>query len=86
MKVLGIQDLYREEGYIYYMRKFSGIALIEIPGSTLNVPISFSIETSPFGTKTVVIDIDNNINYPVLPVKKALETYILKEDQEGRLP
>ncbi len=86
MKILELKNLYREEGYIYYMRKFSGTALIQIPGDTLQAPVSFCIETSPFGTKTIDIEVSNTINYPVLPIKKALETFILSEDNEGRLP
>lgn len=86
MKIAGLTNLFREEGYIYYMRKFSGIALIEIPGETVKVPVTFSIETSPFGSKTIELDMSSNINYPILPVRKALEAFILQEDAEGRLP
>ncbi len=86
MKILGLRDLYREEGYIYYMRKFSGIVLIEVPGNTLTASITFSIETSPFGTTTIDINLDSDLNYPIIPIKKALESYILDEDKEGRLP
>ncbi len=86
MKILELRNLYREEGYIYYMRKFSGVALIQIPGDTLQAPLQFSIETSPFGTKTIDIEVSKSVNYPVLPIKKALEAYILEEDKEGRLP
>ncbi len=86
MKIAGFQNLFREEGYIYYMRKFSGTALVEVPGDTLRASVTFSIETNPFGEKTIVIDVGNSINYPILPIKKALESYILVEDNEGRLP
>ena len=86
MRILELKNLYREEGYIYYMRKFSGVALIQIPGDTLQAPVSFSIETSPFGTKTIDIEVSSTLNYPLLPIKKALETFIITEDNEGRLP
>ena len=86
MRVLEVKNLNREDGYIYYMRKFSGIALIQIPGDTLQTPISFNIETSPFGTKKISVNVGEQLNYPVLPVKKALADFILEKDKEGKLP
>ena len=86
MRILELRDLNREEGYIYYRRNFTGTAVIEIPGSTLEAPVAFCIEMDPFGVKTIEIDIENTLNYPVLPVKKALKEYILLRDSEGILP
>ncbi len=86
MKILELKDLEREEGYIYYRRNFSALAILEIPGSTLEAPVEFCIETSPLGEKTIELNINNNINYPLLPVKKALKEYILLQDTEGKLP
>lgn len=86
MKILAFKDLQRTEGYIYYRRDFSGIALVQIPGKVLNVKVSFNIEMSPFGSKTIDVTIESAINYPVLPVKKALTDFILTEDNQGKLP
>lgn len=86
MRILELRDLNREEGYIYYRRNFTGTAVIEIPGSTLEASVAFCIEMDPFGVKTIEIDIENTLNYPVLPVKKALKEYILLRDSEGILP
>ena len=86
MRILELRNLNREEGYIYYRRNFTGTAVIEIPGSTLETPVSFCIEMNPFGAKTIEIDIENTLNYPVLPVKKALNDFILLQDAEGVLP
>ena len=86
MRILELRDLNREEGYIYYRRNCTGTAVIEIPGSTLEAPVAFCIEMDPFGVKTIEIDIENTLNYPVLPVKKALKEYILLRDSEGILP
>ena len=86
MRILELRDLNREEGYIYYRRNFTGTAVIEIPGSTLEAPVAFCIEMDPLGVKTIEIDIENTLNYPVLPVKKALKEYILLRYSEGILP
>lgn len=81
-----LRNLFREEGYIYYRRNFTGDVLVEIPGQTLEAAVGFCIETDPLGQKTVEIDIKNSINYPILPIKKALKEFILIEDSEGHLP
>lgn len=86
MRILELKNLYREEGYIYYRRNFTGNAVVEIPGQTIEAPVDFCIETNPFGQKSIEIEVSKTINYPVLPIKKALKEFILTEDSEGRLP
>lgn len=86
MKILGLKNLFREEGYIYYRRKFSGTADVEIPGQTIETDIDFWIETDPLGKKSVDIQFLKPVNYPILPIKKALKDYILIQDSEGKLP
>ena len=82
MKILALKNIEREEGYIYYLRKFTCEAVVQLPTDTLNTPIEFSI----LGTKTIEIDVSSSINYPLLPIKKALKEFILIEDSEGKLP
>ena len=86
MRILELKNLFREEGYIYYRRNFSGEAVIEVPGTTLYAPIDFCIETDPLGVRSIELSVASNVNYPLLPLKKALAAYILEEDKEGRLP
>ena len=86
MRVLEIRNVYREDGCIYYFRKFKGDAVVQLPVSTLETPITFTIEASPLGTKTIDVELSQTINYPVLPIKKALTDFILLEDKEGKLP
>jgi hypothetical protein len=86
MKVVELQNIMREEGHIFYLRKYTCDAVLELPTSECTVKISFSIETSPFGQKKIEVIFPQQINYPLLPVKKALVEFILKEEEEGRLP
>lgn len=86
MKVLEFRNLAREEGQIFYLRKYTCDAVMELPTSSLNAKINFSIETTPLGEKNIIIGFDEPLNYPVLPVKKALKDYILMQDKEGHLP
>ncbi|MBQ9630308.1 MAG: hypothetical protein IJR49_01830 [Treponema sp.] len=86
MKVLEIRNILREDGAIYYLRKFRGEAVLDLPMGNLKSPITFSIETSPFGEKTIDVTIAKPLDYPVVPVKNALRTFILAEDEQGKLP
>lgn len=86
MKVLGIDNLQRSDSQIFYIRRYSGIAKIELPRSVENAPINFSIEMDPLGNKTVSLDVSAQFDYPLIPLKKGLIEYILSEEKEGRLP
>lgn len=86
MKVVELQNLTREEGQIFYLRKYTCDVILELPTSTEKVPVFFSIETSPMGKKIIEISFLEAVNYPLIPVKKALYEFILTEELEGRLP
>lgn len=86
MRVLEFKNLQREEGEIFYLKKYACEAIIEFPTSSDYVPIQFSIETNPFGQKIIELSFLKQPNYPLLSVKKVLLDYILTEELEGRLP
>ena len=85
MRVVEIRDICREESSIYYLRKFKGEAVIELPGGDFKAPIEFSIETDPLGVKKIDVIISETVNYPVVPIKNALKTYITAADSKGKL-
>ncbi len=68
------------------MRKYSCDAVFELPTSVLESKVNFSIEMSPLGERMVNITFPEPLNYPILPVKKALKDFILQQDKEGHLP
>lgn len=86
MKVVDIKNLQREEGHIFYLRKYEGDAVLELPTSVETTKIKFSIEMSPLGEKKVELSLMSTVNYPLLPVKKALVDYIIFIDKKGNLP
>lgn len=86
MKVLEFKNLTREEGQIFYIRNYACDAVLELPTTSIEAKISFAIEMNPFGARTVNIAFSEPLNYPVLPVMKALKEYIIKEDLDGHLP
>ena len=86
MKVLELNQIATDDTYIYYRRNYKAVAKLQMLSSSLDINISFTIEVSPLGDKVLYIDIDDDIDYPVLPVKAALKTYILELDNKGELP
>ena len=86
MKVLELRNISREEGLIYYRRKFKCDVLMEMGKTTTETPLEFCIESNPLGVKTIELHLSKTLNYPVIPVKKALTEFILTEDNQGKLP
>ncbi len=87
MQVLKLDNIKRSEGVIYYRRQYTAEAEMELPNCMERVPVSFTIETSPLGDKQFELEFDPyKINYPYIPIKKALTEYILNIDQMGALP
>ena len=88
MKVLDLQSIQRDEFGLYYRRIFTAEVVLELLSKTVKAPITFIIETSPLGTKTIDVDIDANnlLNYPLLPVRSAIKKYIQELDSQGSLP
>ena len=86
MDVLEIKNLYREETGLYYRRNFTGLAVIELPIKTIEVPLDFIIEVGPLGNRDFDIELKEKIDYPLLPVMKKLKEYIELLDKAGKLP
>lgn len=88
MQVLGLSNISSDDTYIYYRRTYSATANLELLSKPVDARISFTIEIGPLGDKNVYVDIDPScdIDYPLIPVKSALKAYILKMDNEGKLP
>ncbi len=87
MKVVEINSVAKEEGYIYYLNRYTGTAVLDILSSKVNLPVSFSIEINPLGMRNIEIDsLPADLNYPVMPVKKALKVFIDNMYKQGELP
>lgn len=86
MEVLELKNVERAPGAIYYIRRYKAIASIKLPTEIVDSPIEFCIEMGPFGNKEIDIDILGQVNYPALPLTKALKESILKLDDNGTLP
>ncbi|MBO7582335.1 MAG: hypothetical protein IKX70_08215 [Treponema sp.] len=86
MKVMELANLKREDVQIFYIRKYAATAVLDLTARTANVDIEFSIEMNSFGNKDFSLSIKNQIDYPLIPIRKSILEYITKLEMEGKLP
>ena len=87
MRVAEIKSISMDEGFIYYINRYKATAVIEYLSKQASFPFSFSIEINPLGMRTYnVSDLPKSLDYPVLPVKKALKEFIITMDKYNELP
>lgn len=86
MRVVELKNISRQENFIYYRRNFDAVAQLELGARIVESPIQFLIETTPLGSKEISIFGLESVDYPLLPLKKAIIEYISERDSEGKLP
>ena len=86
MKVVELKNLLRQDGQIFYIRHYTCDAVFELPKSIESAKAHFTIEMNCLGNKTIDVELENTVNYPLIPLKKALTDYIFEQEQEGLLP
>ncbi len=87
MRVAEIKSISKDEGYIYYINRYKATAVIEYLSKQASFPFSFSVEINPLGGRAYNIsELPKSLEYPVLPVKKALKEYIIQMDKNNELP
>jgi len=86
MKVVTIKDMIRKDVPIYYRKLYTGLAVIEMAGKTVNYRIDFSLEYKPTGAKEINITFIDAVDYPLIPLNKELRKYIDELDSASGLP
>ncbi|MBN2618158.1 MAG: hypothetical protein JXR64_07570 [Spirochaetales bacterium] len=87
MRVVKIINIVRKDVPLYYRNKYSAIAELELSETKLiNIKIEFAVEVTPISGKVYSIEEIDDIDYPTIPVKKALVQEIQNYDREGLLP
>ena len=86
MKVVEIKDLSRKDVPIYYRRLYSGVAVLELISTVVDVALDFQIEHKPTGQVEITITAMEQVDYPVVPLRNAIKRYIGTLDSDGKLP
>jgi hypothetical protein len=86
MKIVCIKDIIRKDVPIYYIRLYTGVAVLDLNSNNHDIPIEFSIETKPTGHKEISVNFIESLDYPLVPIIKELKQNILDLDGSGGLP
>ncbi|MBP5158607.1 MAG: hypothetical protein K6G18_11155 [Treponema sp.] len=82
-----IKSISKDDGYIYYINRYKATAVIEYLSKEATFPFSFYVEINPLGMRSYhVNDLPRDLDYPLLPIRKALKEYIIKMDKNRELP
>ena len=86
MKVHGVEQLIKKDIPLYYRNEYEALFFIEFPtGSREQIPIEFTIEIKPTGDRVIDVKIKERIDYPLLPVIRALKEKIRFLEENGDL-
>ncbi len=85
MEILEIKNIEREPGHIYYRRTYHGDAVISLPKGMTDLPIQFTLEMDPMGQMSVELNLKGTVDYPLLPINKALKDFIIDMDKKDQL-
>jgi hypothetical protein len=87
MEVIGFRQLNKKDVPLRYRNEFSGLAVFKTDSEkTIEKKVTFVLERMANGKRDVTIDIQDDIDYPLLPIVKNLKSYILDLDEKGQLP
>ncbi len=86
MKIMDINGITKKDIPLYYRNDYEGVARISlVGGAEENLPLNFTVEMKPTGEKVVDLTLGGSVDYPLLPVIKALKAKILEMDSGGQL-
>ena len=88
MTVEGLEQLVRDsEESLHYRRQYSAEAVVSIMNNTTaRLALHFVVEQDALGRSAVSVYLDSEVDYPRVPVIRALKDHIRKLDAERKLP
>lgn len=90
MELLELKNLNRKDIPLQYISEFSCAAVFRKPAyqgsGSIESPVEFRIEQSPFGKKEVYVKLLGSFDYPLLPMIRHLKEHISDLDRKGLLP
>lgn len=87
MTVLELKDIQIKDSPVHYRSEYRAAALVLFAGQQeKEIPVVFSIEHTATGAVNIAVNIQRHLNYPLLPVIKALKAHIAEMHSGGKLP
>lgn len=86
MKVHGIGQLVKKDIPLYYRNEYEGLGDLEFSdGERCRVPLDFTVEIKPTGERIIAVKLKERIDYPLLPIIRALKEKIKILESNGDL-
>jgi hypothetical protein len=86
MKVHKIDRLLKKDIPLYYRNEYEGWGDLELtPGERRQIPLEFTVEVKPTGEKVIDVRLKERIDYPLVPVIRALKEKIRDLEKNGDL-
>jgi hypothetical protein len=86
VKIRELKNIFRKDVPIYYKMFYKALAVIELPSKAVEAAIEFSLEMKPTGMKEILITINGEVDYPLVPLIAELKKAILDLDRDAKLP
>ena len=86
MKITEIKNIVRKDVPIYYKRFYKGIAILSFLNKNSEIPLEFVIEHKATGDIDINVTLNEQADYPLVPLLKELKNYIGELDSSNRLP
>lgn len=82
-----LSDLRRKGESLHYRREYSATAKVQYLGEeNAALPVSFTIEQNALGNKEISVQVAGDLDYPKLPLIRAIREHIRELDGERKLP
>jgi hypothetical protein len=85
MQLVQIINIEKKDVPLYYRNEYTAVSEFLLIGNTsVSIPIYFSIEMAPTGEKSIDVKLNKAVDYPIIPLLKALKTEIKDLEQKGK--
>jgi hypothetical protein len=85
MKVVELKELSKREATIHYIKEYTAVAVLESNHGRTEADIAFTLELKALGPPGVSVRVLDPVDWPLLPVMRAIRAYIVDLEGSGRL-
>jgi hypothetical protein len=86
MKVVELRDLSRRDSSIHYIKELTAVAVLEWDQRRSESDIAITLEHKPIGPPDVTVHLLDAVEWPALPIIRAIRDYVTELERSGRLP
>jgi hypothetical protein len=86
MKVVELKDLHRRNTAVDYIKELTAVAVMEWKGHRDEADVTITLEHKPIGPPEVRVKLLDSVDWPLMPVLKAIREEIAQLESQGKLP